>query len=761
MRTIAYSFLTALLLLTCHIGYGQRVGIVLSGGGAKAAAHVGFLKALEENGVPVNYIAGASMGSIVGAMYASGYTIQEIDSILRSDEYLRMARGEVDRELKYYYKEYNDDAGMGTLKFSKGNLINPTLPTNLVNTALLDFNFMEGFGQASAAAHYDFDSLMIPFRCVASDVVNKEQVVFRNGNLSTAVRASMTYPFYVSPIRVDGQLLFDGGLYNNFPSNVVYDDFLPDVIIGSNVSSNEEPPVEDDLFSQLRSMVIYDTNFETLCEQMIIVEPKMDVGTFDFDDIDLAIAEGYRAAMEQMDSILIMVGDRASKEELAKKRQAFRSKWKPLVFDEITISGMERSERGYVRRFINRKKGSIGIKELEKTYFRVYADEKIKAIRPTATFNEQTGYYRLNMDVQKEKDIFLSVGGNFSSRPLNMGYVNVRYNLFGRVSTTINGNSYFGKFYGSAHLSSRFDFPTRIPFSIEPYITLNRWDYFRSFATFFEEVRPSFIVINERYAGLRFRIPVGNKGRIDLLANAAEIRDDYYQTTSFLATDTADRTRMYAGIYDLMYERSTLNRKQFANSGTFLKFQLKYTNGEEQTIPGSTSANRDTIKTRREWFMFKAKYTNYFTHLGPVKIGMTLEGVASSQPLFQNTTASQIAAQRFQPIPESTAFFMPQFRAHNYAAGGLMFVTQFTPSLDLRLEGYSFVASGRIMSDVDGTPIYNREVQPFYIGSASFVYHSPVGPLSLSANYYDQKEVPWSFVFNFGYLIFNRSVRHN
>jgi NTE family protein len=753
--------LTAFICALSYVGLGQRVGVVLSGGGAKAAAHVGVLKALEENGVPIDYISGSSMGAIVGGMYASGYTIHEIDSILRSDEYLRMTRGEVDDALRFYFKEYDADASMGTLKFSTGEFITPILPTNLVSTALLDFNFMEGFSQASAASEYNFDELMIPFRTVAADIANKRQVIFRNGHLSTAIRASMTYPFYVKPIEVDGNLLFDGGLYNNFPSDILYEDFLPDVILGSNVSSNGQPPREDDPISQLKSMVTYETNFELLCDQMLIVEPDLDLGTFDFERVGEAIDAGYAAAIARMPEILEIIERRVDKSEVDAKRAAFRSKFTPIVFDEITIDGLERSQRAYIRRFIGRKVDTLAIGDFERQFYRVYSDDKIRSIFPTATYKPETGFYRVNMRVRKETDIFLSAGGNFSSRPLNMGYVNLRYNLFGRISSTLNANSYFGKFYGSAHVSARVDFPGRLPFSIEPFVTLNRWDYFRSFATFFEEVRPSFIVINERYTGLRFRFPVNNKGRLDVIGNVARINDDYYQMESFTAVDTADRTRMYAGIADVIYERSTLNRKMYANSGTFLRFQAKYTYGEEQTIPGSTSLVRDTTRTLRRWVMVKANYTNYFTKFGPFRLGFALEGVASTQPLLNNMTASQISAQAFQPIPEARSFFLPQFRAYNYAAGGLMLVTQFTPNLDLRVEGHAFVASGRIRAFRDGVPTFDYELQPYYIGSTALVFHSPLGPLSLSLNYYDGKERPWSFLFNFGYFIFNRSVRHN
>ena len=741
--------------------FAQKVGVVLSGGGTRAAAHIGFLKALEENGIPIDYISGTSMGAIIGAMYASGYTIAEIDSIVGSDEYIRMAKGEVAQDLGYFFKDYDVDASMGNLRLSRENVISSTLPTNLVNSSLFDFGLMEGFGPAAAAANYDFDQLYIPFRCVAADVAKKEAVVFRDGDLASAIRASMTYPFYVAPIKVDDRLLFDGGLYNNFPSDVLYEDFLPDVILGSNVSSNILEPDEEDLFSQIRSMVVYETNFESLCEQMYIVEHDLEVGIFDFQSIDVAILAGYAMAMKEMPEIEKLIARRLTPEERSAERVAFRSKWKRMLFDEITISGLDKSQKNYVRKFVGRKQDILEMERLRKQYYRIYADDKIKTIFPKATYKPESGFYRLDLNVKREKDILLGVGGNFSSRPVNMGFINVRYNLFGNASSTLNLNSYFGKFYGSAHASLRIDFPWAIQLSVEPFVTLNRWDYFRSFATFFEEVRPSYIVINEQFAGARFRIPVGNRGRFEVIGNTAQITDDYYRNSVFLATDTADRTRMNALIGDLIYERSTLNRKLYANQGTYLRIQGKGVTGNEVTMPGSTSLNRDTLEASRDWVMLKVQYINYFSRIGPFKTGVLLEGVLSNQPFFQNTRSSLIAAQSFQPIPESRTFFMPQFRSHNYAAGGLMLVTRFTQSIDLRFEGYGFLANGRIQEGAQGLPEYNLTLRPTYMGSAVLVLHSPLGPVSLSMNYYELQEKPWSFIFNFGYLIFNRSVRHD
>ncbi len=747
-------------MCTAGVLQGQKVGVVLSGGGATAGAHIGFLRALEEAEVPIDYICGTSMGAVIGGFYAAGYSVDEIDSIMSSRAFLDMTEGEIDDNYTYYFKKNDPDASMGTLKFSKGKFITSSIPTNLNNPVQLDFQLMEYFAEASGAANYDFDQLYIPFRCNASDIEAKEEVIFRGGSLATAVRASMTYPFFVEPIRVDGRLLFDGGLYNNFPSNICYNDFLPDVILGCNVSENADPPQEDDFLSQLTNMVTYKTNFDQLCDEMIIVEPEIAVGTFDFQDLALAMSAGYTATQERINEITALMDRRVSMEERSSKRKAFRLQKKPLIFNEITITGLEKTQKSYVKRMISKKEGEVDLTRLKTTYFRAFADDKVKSIFPTAVYNGKTQKYLLNLDVKKEKDVFLSVGGVFSSRPINTGFIGLKYNIFGRTSSTLEAKSYFGKFYGSVSLSARIDFAGRLPFSIEPNMVFNRWDYFTSFATFFEDVRPSFIVIDERFGGLKFRFPVRSQGKLELSTDFAVINDDYYQTPEFLASDTADRTRTIAGIADLKYERNTLNRKQFAKKGTFLSIQGKYLRGDERTIPGSTFSSSDTLSAQREWFVGKIKYINYFEKIGHLRIGMMLEGVASAQPFMRNHVSTLIAAPAFQPIPESQTFFIKNYRAHNYAAGGLMLVGDIGKNIDLRAEGYAFRPIGMLQQREDGLTSYNWDHAFYFIASSSIIYHSPIGPLSFSVNYYDQKEKQWSLVLNFGYLLFNRSVRN-
>jgi NTE family protein len=294
----------------------------LSGGGATAMAHVGFLRALEENNIPIDYIGGTSMGAVIAAMYSSGYSVAEIDSVVNSEEFLHMATGYMSDHMQFYFKHYDTDASFGSLKYSGGKIITNALPTNLINPVLLDWKFMEGFSQPDAASGGNFDSLYVPLRCIAADVEHKKQIIFRNGPLNIAARASSTYPFYLPPRRVDGNLLFDGGIYNNFPVDVIYTEFLPDVILGCNVSGVTPGPNEDDLFSQLQSMILFRTAYKSLCENTVVVEPELaNVGTFDFDNLGIAIETGYKTTLDSISVIKSMIGREST---LAEK---IRNEW--------------------------------------------------------------------------------------------------------------------------------------------------------------------------------------------------------------------------------------------------------------------------------------------------------------------------------------------------------------------------------------------------------------------------------------------------
>lgn len=739
----------------------QRVGLVLSGGGAVGLTHIGVLMALEENGIPVDYITGSSMGALIGALYASGISPAEMDSLFQSDRYQAMATGAVEPEYAYYFKQDMPDASMITLGLRVDTALQMSLPTNLRSPVLIDFEQMRSFAGASAAAGYDMDSLFVPFRCVASDITARREVIFDKGDLAVAVRASMSYPFYFKPILVNGHLMMDGGMYNNFPADVMYDAFMPDYIIGSNVAYNAPPPSEDDLMSQLKSIMTQPTNYVLPCEPGVIIEPKTATSLFDFGNAAQAIADGYASAMERMPEIKAEVSRRRAPAQLQQARERFRRKCPPVVFGNIRFQGLTKGQALYCERLLNKHNEPITAEALKPRYFRLYADNNVGGLFPQATYAPDRGNFDLDLHVKRERRLEVQFGGLVSSRPINTGMLSAQYNIFGRTSSRLEGLGYFGKFYTSGQLRWRTDLSSRTPIYIEPLVTLNRWDHFSGFNSFFQEVRPSYIVRRELWGGANAGMALGIKGLLRLDAKYAQSKDSYYQRGDFDALDTADVTEFHYATTGLTLERNSLNRKQQPNSGELLRLSMRYIGGDERTLPGSQWTSRGVYRNRHDWLVLRARLDKYFLPKGIFKFGLLAEGVYSTQPFFQNYTATAIQTPVFQPTPESKTYFLEHYRASQYLAGGVRTIIAVARNkFDLRLEGYMFQPYKALEREQDnsvteGTAVSSRH----FIGSGSLIYQSPLGPIWFNTSYFDGLNNPWAWSLNFGYVIFAQGAR--
>ncbi len=758
-------FLFSITFIFCSfIVKGQKVGVVLSGGGADGISHIGVLKVLEENNIPIDYITGTSMGALIGALYASGYSPAEMEVLANSDQFKNWAQGEIEEKYMYYFKRKENDASWTSFKFSLDTTLTSSLPTNFINPIPIDFAMMELFASSAAAANYKFDSLFIPFRCVGADITSKSQVIFKEGDLGRSVRASMSYPFYIKPLLIDGKLFFDGGLYNNFPIDVMFNDFKPDIIIGSNVSENIKAPDEDNIIGQIKNMLTNRSTNVKIETRLIVIEPKMvNIGLFEFASASKIINFGYVAATQMIDSIKFEVKSRQSTEALTNKRKQFANTRQPLLFNNIIIEGLKKKQASYVRKLLGYKRNStVTVADLKSKYFRLVADDKIKQIYPLAKYSDSTKLYDMYLKIKREKDLFVYVGGNVSSRPINSGYFGLQYNYLGRVAITPSANIYFGKLYGSYQAKLRFDFSSKYPFYVETSVTRSRWDFFKSSTAFFEESKPSFLLQNDFCSDINIALPVKNKGKLILGSTVAQLSDRYYQTKQFLFADTTDRTNFSMFTPYISYEKNTQNKKQFANSGTYFTFKMRWVNGIETTIPGSTSIDKTVSITDHQWVQIKMIYDSYYKRKGRLRLGIFAEAVASDQDFFGNYTASVLAAPTFAPIPESKTLFLPKFRAYSFAAFGSKNVISIHKNFDVRLEGYVFQPYQEILAKQNlsaqfGEPFAKR----YFMASAALVFHTFLGPISVSANYYDLKEnttdqLNYSILFSFGYIMFNK-----
>ncbi|MEY4570877.1 MAG: hypothetical protein RLZ10_70 [Bacteroidota bacterium] len=740
----------------------QRVGLVLSGGGAAGLAHIGVLKALEENGIPIDYITGTSAGALTGAMYASGYSPKEIEAFVLSEEFQQMTSGELDASKRFLFREVEHHAGTVEFSFSKDSLLRRSIPLNLVSPSLLDYKMMEIFGVVSAAKENDFNKLFVPYRCIASDITKKKSVVFSSGNLNEAVRASMTYPLYVNPIRINGTLFFDGGLYNNFPSDVMYTDFHPDFIIGSNVSGNASEPNEQDFIGVLQNMLVSYSNFDLPCADGIIIEPKSDIGTFDFQDAQKAIQAGYLATLKMIDSIQLKMERNVSKADLEKRRLEFRKSIPELKIS--TVSQDEQKSRGvrFAKSSIlgSNSKKTLSENQLEKRYFQLYSTPQIEFIYPTLSIKKDSTY-NLKLFLRKAKDFQLDLGGHFSSRPVNTGYVGLTYKMVGSVASSLHAESYFGKFYGSVKTDVNIELPSIYPVSASAYFVMNRWDYFRSFATFFEDVQPSFLIQNEMYIGAQFKQPIGNNAKSTFNFRYFELDDEYYQSPDFTNKDTADLTSFYGSSISWEFTQNSLNRKQFANSGHYFQFRARLVEGRENTTPGSTSAFEETFRKYHSWFNVTSEFQSFVFSNKYFHLGIHAKGQLTSQSLFANYTASLLSLPAFSIIPDQETYFLPEFRSHQHLGGGLNLVFSIRKNIDYRIDAYYYQPFLQLQKNDDGTIQY---IKPFkgetFLASTSLIFHSIVGPIRATLNYFPTQKTPFAFQLSYGYVLFNeRAIR--
>ncbi len=740
----------------------QSVGLVLSGGGAKGLAHIGIIRVLEENNIPIDYIAGTSIGAIVGGLYASGYTVDEMEELFKSEDFYFWSTGKIQEEYRYYFKKAEPDPSWLKLSIAKKeDKVKLLPPTNVIPEEQMDFAFLELVAPPSAACNYNFDELMVPFFCIATDVNNGQEVVLRKGNLDEAIRASMTVPLYFKPIEINGRLLFDGGIVNNFPHDILKETYNPDLIIGHKVTDDQVEADADDVMQQISNLVLGKTNFDIAPEDGIFLETKFDnISLLDFSKSETIIEAGVQTAQQMVDSIKSRAPREQTQETIDQKRKAFNAKKPELYFQNIQVEGIaDPMQRKYIIQSIKHNYNVITLSSFKKEYFKLIADEHIKSIRPISTYNPESGYFDLHLMVEPEKKVEVKIGGNISTKPINQGFASFDYRAYQSRAYTLSSNIYFGRFYSSFKIGGRIDYPSKLPFYLAAYSTFNRWDFFSSSSElFFEDVRPPYIIQDENNLRVEAGFPIGVHRKFFVSANYANSGDEYYQTEKFNKEDVPDKTKFKAFVTHISLENNSLNYKQMATDGSRHLLSAKYITGEESLYPGSIESSRPNSEKHHEYFLLKASSLRFFNLGKRFTLGTSGEVVFSNKKLFQNYQSTLLSAPGFYPTPHSKSLFIGNFHSNNYIAGGLKALFHFNPTLHFRLEGYGFVPLKEELKNEDNKPYQNdKYFENYYLqGMASLVYQTSVGPLSFNAIYYEKENTSLYLTLNFGYILFNQ-----
>lgn len=318
-----------------------KIGLVLSGGGAKGFAHIGVLKAIEEAGIKIDYIGGTSMGAVVGGLYATGYNARQIDSIFQSTDFDELLKDYIPRSSKNFFEKRNDEMYALSLPFNKFRIGIPTA----LSKGLYNYNLLAKLCHPVRHVR-DFSQLKIPFLCIATDIETGEEVLLNKGYLPQAMQASSAFPSLFAPVELDGRWLVDGGVTNNYPIDEVKK-MGADIIIGVDVQDGlkTRKSLRDAtrILVQISNLQMIDKMKEKIEKTDVYIKPDIsDYSVISFDDGESIIKKGEEAANKVIDQL------KAIGNEQKYVNNGLANQSDSLSIDRIVMTKLDNYTRAYV-----------------------------------------------------------------------------------------------------------------------------------------------------------------------------------------------------------------------------------------------------------------------------------------------------------------------------------------------------------------------------------------------------------------------------
>ena len=480
-------FLTiTFLLLTILPAFAQRpkVGVVLCGGGAKGAAHVGVLKVLEENNIPIDYIVGTSMGSIIGGLYAIGYSAAELDSLIMAQDWNFVMSDRIPRSSRSFQRKRTQDEYTLRIPFGAGDYsrLSASMQRRPEETSFLSNiplamvdgqNIYNLFTKLSVGYQdsLDFSLMPIPFACVAVDVIGKKEVVFKSGHFVDAIRSSMAIPGYFSPVRIGDMVLIDGGALNNYPVDVARE-MGADIIIGVKLGEldNKEPVIENIGDLALEVMDLYmDTKLAHAIEDTdILITPStkgFNTLSFDTQSLRTLIDNGEAAARNKIEELQKLNDSLSRSEQMfigPKKapehyRKAIRLDRDSITLGIVSYNGLKPKD---VHLLLDRsplKPGArISGQDLEREVTRFYNTAAFQSV--TYLLRGQTDPYDLELNFVAGRPSEMGLGFRFDSEEVAAILLGVDIN-----ANTLYGSKFSAKAKLAYNMQAEFKYSYAFP----------------------------------------------------------------------------------------------------------------------------------------------------------------------------------------------------------------------------------------------------------------------------------------------------------
>jgi NTE family protein len=740
----------------------QTVGLVLSGGGAKGMAHIGAIRALEENGIPINYIAGTSIGAIIGGLYASGYSTDEMEALFLDPEFEGWVKGRIDRKYIYHFKQETPNSSWVGFRFDiDSSQLIPTIPVNFIVPSQMDFAFLEIFSGIEALSKHNFDSLFVPFRCIATDITNGKEIIFKDGHLKDAIRASMTFPFYFRPISIDNNMLYDGGMVNNFPTDVIYREFRPDYIIGISVSKPNKDPSDENLISVLTNMLMEKETYTLKgAPNGIVIHPDIPhTPITDFTNSKTLIQIGYSTILDSLPRIRAFVSDSVPQDEITRKRMALKEKIPDIFISEIEVKGLNKIQANYIKDEMLKSQKPISLSVFKSRYFKLISEDYISHIYPSLFINKESNTYKAVLNITKEKPFKLNFGGYISANAYTTLFLHFDYYLWQRQVINASLDAYFGRYYNSVLGSIRLTRLQRKPFDQVISLGYSRWNYFNTYRIFVGDETPSYLIHEETILNYRVTQIIKQYSRITGNITVLLTGDKYYWNNAYTREDTYDRNQVYMLRPSFVYEYSTIDFRYFATQGFRFKAKVNYFVGYEINKPGSTSPRQQTTTHFKDWFSFNGEIEKVFRVAKFYRLGISAHVAWSNLPMFESFNATKLRANHYAPTHESNMIYLPNYRDPVFMAGGISNTFFLYKRLQFRIDSYYYQPVVSILrgglNNAYTSSLFEKRA---FIAHSSLAYVTKLGPITINVSWYSNNNPNFMFNISFGYLFFNNKI---
>ncbi|MEF9931724.1 MAG: hypothetical protein RR770_05435, partial [Bacteroidales bacterium] len=618
-------------------------------------------------------------------------------------------------------------------------------PTSLVSPYPMDLAVMQLFTSSASACKYNFDSLMVPFFCVASDIVRKKPYIMKSGDLGASVRASMTYPFYFKPITIDSTLLFDGGFYNNFPWNIMEEEYHPNYIIGSKCVVGKLELDEENVVTQVTNMLMVQTDYDIPPEKGIVIGRKYPYGIMDFNKVNEIVKMGYESALPYIADLKKRIKRERTNNQLDSMRTSFRVKCKEVKFyRNLEISdNLNTTQAHFIDRTIrNDKVEDFDFNQFKRGYYRIIASRTVKTFYPSYEERDDS-LFTLKLKVTKASPFNVEIGGNISSSSLNQGYIGASYTHMARNPWKIAVGVNLGKYYKGGDLTWRHDIGVRPLAYYDAQFVIHQFDYYNGNQNLFTPDKiPNNVQNREIFLKLGIATPLTIKRNIlikfGVVAGRKQFR--YFPVENFTVKDIPDRTQVDIISPSVSIQRNTHNYLLYPTQGKREMLSLRYTYGIEEYEPGSTAFGREPLKKlKHNMPVLKFSIESYVKLWNFLKIGYLADLTISGKNKMTDYISSLLYMPAFEPIPHSKTLLLKNYRANSYLGIGVSPVFLFTKTFYLHTNISYFQPYQQIYELPNGKYDYSDKFPTGgIIANMALVWQSPVGPVSFAASYYQK-----------------------